>query len=283
LSNTKEILLSVQEIKQVESFVLQNPQLADPNSLNIANGKCSIAKVSPITGLILVWGNNFTGFTHIHERHDFFSISPYWIEVIDNDGNTNIKLQDQSRFRPDSIPFWDYISIADSLYKPENINVEKNKRPEDFDLYFGHYVNNENKSELYNLLVYKNSKIIHSLYPQSGRNNKKRISNFNFTRGVTRGLQNYNEGIVEITIPYLNSENTVKYSLLIKKYLGQKIEESLVIIHDPNGVPEGFVSVAERRFNKFKSLHHEIFTFQHADLRGLEDWIKRINKQMLGL
>lgn len=282
MSGTKEILLSVDEIKQIEAFVFLNPHLANPNVLNIANGKCSIAKVSPMTGLILVWGNNYTGFTHIQERHDFFSILPYWIEVKESDRNTSMKLQDQSRFRPDSIPFWDYISIADSLYKPENINVEKNSHIAKFDLYFGEHVNKENRMELYNLLLYKNSKVIHTLYPQSSRNNRKRVSKFNFARGVARGVQNYKEAIVEITIPYLNSNKIVQYSLLIKKYLGRKIEESIVIIHDKNGMPAGFVSVAERSFTNFQSLPHEITIWQLADLRDLELCIKIINSQMLG-
>ncbi len=279
MSDKKEILLTIQEIKQIESFVLRNPQLADPNSLNIDNGKCSIAKVSPITGLILVWGNDFTGFSHIHERHDFFSITPYWVEMKEKDG-TKKKLQDQSRFRPDTTPFWDYISIADSIYKPNNISVDKNSRPDEFDLYFGEYVNKENKSEMYKLLLYKNSKVIHSLYPQSKRNNKKRVSGFDFSRGVVRGLQNYNQGVLEITIPYLDHERVVRYSILIKKHLGPKIEEANIVIHNADGVSEGFVLVAERIFYNFRSLNHEIMMWQHTDLRYLENWIKKINDQL---
>ena len=280
MHNPNEILLTAHEIKQIENFVLQNPHIADPNCFNIGNGLCSIVKVSPLTGLIIVQGNEFTGFDHIHSRHEFFSIVPYWTEANENNGSFKIKLQDQSRFRPDSVPFWDYMSIADSIYKPENINIEKNRRIDDFDLYYGRHVNKDGSPEMYKMLVYKNSKVIHTLYPQSNKNNKKRISNFNFVRGVVNGMQNYQKDLVEIKIPYLNAENTIKYSILIRKYLNRKIEEAIILVHNESGSPEGFVSVAERGFSNFQEVPFEIMVWQHADLRNLEEYIKKIDKQI---
>jgi hypothetical protein len=277
-----EILLTAQEINQIEQFVLQNPQLADPNCFNVGNGHCGVVKVSPVTGLIIVKGNSFTGFDHIHSRHEFFSFVPYWTDVVQEDGSTKKQLQDQSRFRPDSVPFWDYISIADSIYKPENINVEKNTRVLDFDLYFGQHVHKDGVQELYKMLVYKNSKVIHTLYPQSNKNNQKRVSKFNFARGVVKGMQNYNENFVEITIPYLDAEHYIKYSILIRKYLGKKTEEAFVLIHNKNGEPESFVSVAERKFNDCPALGFEVMVWQQADLRGLESYIKTIHRQICG-
>jgi hypothetical protein len=279
MTTSNEILLTVEELKQIETFVLQNPQLADPNSFNIGKGHCSVVKVSRLTGLIIAQGNEFTGFEHIHSRHEFFSIVPYWKEVKEND-TSKIKLQDQSRFRPDSIPFWDYISIADSIYKSENLNIEKNTRIEDFDLYPGYHTNKDGSSDLYKMLLYKNSKVIHTLYPQSNKNNRKKISKFNFARGVVKGNHDYKKEIVEITIPYLNSDKKNKYSILIRKYLSQKVEEAIIIVHDETGAPQGFVSVAERRFNTFIAVPVEIITWQHTDLRELEEYIKRIDKQI---
>jgi hypothetical protein len=279
LTQSTEILLTLDEIKQIEYFVLQNPHLANPNCFNIGTDPCSIIKISPKTGLILVQGNEFTGFEHIHSRHEFFSIIPYWTEVEKNNGQFKMKLQDQSRFRPDSVPFWDYINIADSLYKAENLNVEKNRRQNDFDLYYGNHKNKDGILDLYKMLVYKDSKIIHTFYPQANKNNKKRLSNFNFYRGIVNARQYYEDDLVEISIPYLNSDKKIKYSILIRKYLGHKMEEAIILVHDENENPNGFVSAAERKFSNFDSVPIEILFWQHTDLRNLENYIKKIDNQ----
>lgn len=274
-----EILLTADEIKQIEKFVFDNPHLSDPNCFNIGNTHTSIVKVSPTTGLIIVEGNDDTGFQHIHARHEYYSFSPYWVDA-ESDGMAKKKLQDPSKFNPNSVPFWDYIKIADSIYKSENINIENNKRLDDFDLYIGPYLAKDGSQEFYKLLLYKGTKVIHTLYPKNQKYNRKKPKDFNLARGIVNGNISYKSGIVEITIPYKDHENKTKYSILVKKNLNIMREECFVLIHGNDGTAESFVSIGNREFKEFKEVPFETMIWQQADLRGFEEHIKHIDKHI---
>jgi hypothetical protein len=57
------------------------------------------------------------------------------------------------------------------------------------------------------------------------------------------------------------------------------MEEAIILVHDENENPNGFVSAAERKFSNFDSVPIEILFWQHTDLRNLEDYIKKIDNQ----
>ena len=277
-----EILLNADELKQIEKFVLDNPHLSDPNCFNIGSKHTSIVKVSPITGLIIVEGNEHTGFQHIHSRHEYYSFKPYWVET-KSEEVIKKKLQDPSRFNPDSVPFWDYIKIADSIYKSENINTENNRRLNEFDLFIGPHIAKDGLQEFYKLLLYKNTKVVHTLYPKSQKYNRKKPKDFNLARGIVSGNISYKSSIVEIIIPYKDHENNTKYSILVKKNLNVMREECFVLIHGDNGTAESFALIGEREFKEFKEVPFETMIWQQADLRGFEEHIKHIDNYIQNL
>lgn len=279
----KEILFSNQELSAIEDFAIKNPQLRDPMLLNITKYPSDIVKLSPIQGLIFAKGNEYTGFDHIHQRHEQWTSKPKWIESKDKHGNIDIILQNQGLFRKDSIPFFDYCNIAESVYKKENLNTEKNKRPEFFEMYTGEHTHKDGTIAKYNLLVYKGTKVVHTLYPQSNKYNPKRVKGFNYTRGGVSGSWDIMNSVIMIKIPYLNHHKIVKYVLILRRVLYKNIEIAIVLVNDNVGNPWKSVILGERNidYQNYKDglNQMELTRLQYADLRGLEKMILEIEKQ----
>lgn len=136
------------------------------------NNPLGIIKVSP-KGLIFIEGNDETGFKHISERHNYYSDRIDWINFKDNNNNTRERkgihgeiiknLDNPSRFSPNSIPIIDFVRIADDVFCTENYCLEKNKERELFDLYIG--CSKSINDRKYRLITYKNTKIVHTLFP----------------------------------------------------------------------------------------------------------------------
>lgn len=284
MDDTKEILFSTQELKSIEDFAAKNPQLRNPRLLNITRKAIDIVKVSPSQGLIFAKGNEHTGYDHIYQRHERWTSNPKWIESNDEFGNVKIRLQNQGLFREDSIPFFDYCDIADSLYKKENLNNEKNKRTELFDMYSGLHTHRDSKAVLYNLFVYKGTKVVHTLYPQSNKNNPKRVKGFTFVRGSISGSWDVMNSVTMIKIPYLNHEKNVKYILIFRRVSYKKFTKEKVIIqvNDRNEKPFKSIILGERIIDSHKLENNfnqlEMTRLQFAALRGFEKKILEVDK-----
>jgi hypothetical protein len=167
----------------------------------------NVINLSQHNGLILTAGNEATGFEHIHSRHDFFSMKPYWrIE------NGKEHLTNPSRFSFKSVPIFDYIEIADQLYNDSCRSDNECKNPQHFEMYRG-LVNYVNEQHEFDLLLYRNTKIIHGLYPRKSVTERKKPSKFHFFRGNVDSSYDVAANVVQITIPYLNSTNKRVYAV----------------------------------------------------------------------
>jgi hypothetical protein len=167
-NDKEEILITFNDLAEITNHAKNNPHLKDPHLYIITKKYSDIMKISPIHELILINGNNDTGFEHIRIRHEQWINRPKWIDVQTKTEKDKNKLQDQSLFRKDSTPIVDYLKIADSLYTKENLQTTT--KNEQFDLYKGLHTHSDNETPKYKLLLYKDSKIIHTLYPQSNKN-----------------------------------------------------------------------------------------------------------------
>ncbi len=283
MSEENEILFTQQELSSIEGFAFKNPQFRDPRLMNITKNSTDLVTLSPIQGLIFVKGNQYTGFDHIHQRHEQWTSKPNWIESKDGNGNVDIRLQNQGLFRKDSVPIFDYCNIAESVYKKENLNIEKNKRPELFEMYTGEHIHKDSTSAKYNLLVYKGTKVVHTLYPQSNKNNPKRVKGFKYTRGGVSGSWNLMNAIITIKIPYLNHKNIEKYILIFRKVLPKNIEMAIVQVNNNAGNPWRSVILGERKIdsNNYRDglNQMELTRLQYADLRELEKYILEIDNK----
>ncbi len=279
-----EILFSVEELNAIEDFVGKNPQFRDPMLMNIAKAPVDIVKVSQKLGLIIAKGNEYTGFEHIHQRHEQWTSTPKWIESKNDDGNIKWRLQKQGLFRKDSIPFFDYCIIAESVYKAENLNIEKNKRLDLFEMYIGEYIHKDNTNAKYILLVYKGTKVIHTLYPQSNKNNPFRVKRFNYTRGrITSNWDGFINSFITIRVPYLNHKEKVEYTLVFIKDLSKNQEIAIIQVNNNLGIPWKSVIIGERKIASnnncsfFNQL--ELTRLQYADLREFEKCILEIERE----
>lgn len=285
MNNKQEKLLTSTELEKIESFAKKNQQFRDPFLYNITQKHSDIMKISPIKGLILIKGNEFTGFEHIRIRHEQWISSPNWIKHTDKSGVNKFRLQNQSLFRKDSTPFFDYCSIADSIYSKENLNLELNKNKNLFDLYFGFHKHSDDSIEKYKLILYKDTKIIHTLYPQSDKNNPKKVKGFNLLRkGITGSWETKNCRI-EVRIPYINQENKIIYLIIIRKFPYDNLEKAYIQVNHKNEKPWKTVIVGERKIKmenleKF-SIDMEVMWWRMADLRVFEKRILELEKERL--
>lgn len=274
----EEILFSYEELNLIQESALKNSYLRDPMFVAISKQPTGVLTLSPIHGLIFAKGNEYTGFEHIVQRHQ--QSRPHWIKSSDENDNNYFRLQDQGLFRPDSVPIYDYCMIADSLYKNENLNVEKNKRPDLFEMYTGEHTHQDLETSKYNLLIYRGTKVVHTIYPQSNKNNPKRVKGFNYSRGGASSSWDFKNSITMIEIPYFDHNNIVRYLLIFRK-VSDKLTV-IIQINDILGNPWKSVFVGRLKidFNKFRDDFDpfDVIRLECGDLRVLERKILELDK-----
>ncbi len=270
-----EILLTKEEIAQISKEGL-NPILRHPDVINVGRTHTAIIKVTTKNGLIFIKGNNYTGFEHIHQRHDFFSPKFYWKEDTQMKSDSKIRLDNPGKFSSKSIPIFDYVAIADEVFQPNNLNIKGNKRPKDFDIYDGNYTHKDGESVNYRLVIYKDSLIVHSLFPTKKTFNREKI--LNYARGPVSATLN-NSGLF-IKIPYLNHANEVVFRVLIKKVLKENKEECFIEAFDKAGMLILTHRVGERPCNAFENMDIELWGWQIRDLCKEEKVIKHLDQKL---
>ncbi|GAB3539452.1 hypothetical protein [Spirosoma fluminis] len=216
-------LLTQDEILQVLEEA-KKPDWLMPNLMNPIGGKTSIFRVLATKGLIMVNGNESTGLQHIEHRHRFGR--QVWREDKD-------ELENSSEIRFGVAPY-DYITIAGSIYKPENLRPELNKRPDDFDFYMGGHVHRNGDLVEYRLLTYKGTGIIHTLFPSKSDNKSKKLLKY---RQCGIGLVNdIMRGTYIYTIPYKDKSETEVFRLVIRGIRSHPVERWYVQINEGNPV-----------------------------------------------
>ncbi|PHR70297.1 MAG: hypothetical protein COA67_08560 [Lutibacter sp.] len=274
-----EILLTDFELKKVQVSFENNQYFRDPNLLTIGQNFTDIVKVSPIKGLIFIHGNNDTGFEHIRIRHEHWVSNPNWITTSHKFGEKKRSLQNQSLFRKDSIPFYDYCLIVDSIFDKKNLNLEKNKRSDKFDLFIGNHTHKDGKVETYHLLTYKNTKVVHTLFPKSNKYNPKRTKGFNLVRTNLSSSLNLTNLIQEIRIPYVNHKRITRYIFIIRRIPELKCEKSYIQINDFEGNPFKTKMIGLFPNKKIEILSQkELLYFENSDFRPIERKILEIEK-----
>lgn len=220
--------------------------------------KTHIMRVSPKEGLILFYGNDDTGFVHIHERHCSSSLKPFWKE--------EKKIDDPSKFHRSIVPIIHYLEIAEEIFKPENLNIELNKNPERFDLYIGKATVN-NFLEDYKLLLYKNTRIIHNLFPTSSKYKLKKK-----TKEFYRGNISLSNKILDnkkiLSLPYKNFKDEIIYEIKIIFDYSQKLK--IVMLHKFEHGNEIKNIILEKEMLTFYISDMILLSYQYEDLSKYE-------------
>ena len=178
------------DIQNIENEVSTNPifryygiRVANPSKLQIRDVVCVSDK-----NLILTKGNSYTAYQHIKERHHYWSINIY---------PKGKGFGAQSKF-PEGIAPIDFIKIADQIYSEENfIENNEHKDSDKFEKYLGKYTFPNNDVDTINLILYKGTKIIHSLYPQNNKYNKLK-NREKFTHVLSRFHPVWRNGLLEL-------------------------------------------------------------------------------------
>ncbi len=279
MNNKPETLLTDFELNKIQAFAENNQNFRDPNLLTIGQNFTDVVKMSSIKGLIFIHGNNDTGFEHIRIRHEQWVSNPNWIEISDKFGENKISLQNQSLFRKDSIPFYDYCLIVDSIYDKKNLILVNNKRSDKFDLFIGSHTHKDGKVEIYHLLTYKDTRVVHTLFPKSNKYNPKRTKGFNLVRTNLSSSINLTNLIQEIKIPYVNQKKIIRYIIIIRRIPELKCEKSYVQINDSEGNPFKTKMIGVLPNENIEILSQkELLYFENSDFRPFERKILEIEK-----
>lgn len=267
-----EKTLSKSDITEIEQEARTNP-IFRYYGIRVAYRKDlaqnEILRISDNKNLILIKGNTDTGYEHIIDRHIFWSTKIYT-----KPENNEIVFQDQSKFPQDQYPLL-FIKIAEEIFIEDNF-IKENPHPEadKYDLYIGDYSFDGIKNEKVKLILYKGTKIIHSLFPKSDSHNKKRVKKFPFSRGTVQTKHN------EVFIPYLDIELKIRFGILIEKDFKNDTEYINILTFDLDNECFYKDKIGYRKLLKFDSKKSEIITYQHGDLRPIERKIKEINDKL---
>ncbi|WP_418502196.1 hypothetical protein [Flagellimonas sp.] len=277
-----EQLLTKEDIKEILYGNFKNPVLRYYGTRLIPkehHPHTTLVAVSDRHSLLLIKGNKDTGNQHIIDRHNYWSTKLYTVQK----ENGETVFQHQSRFPGDVSPFH-FLAIADEIYKPENLIKDNPHRDSDkFDLYVGEYLFEKKNKEKVKLLVYKNTKIIHSLFLQSAKYNKKRVNKFPFSRGEVKYAKKKPDEVRKVLIPYFDSKFKLCFGITIEKYPEHNREDIIIMIFDPESSDlskYNFIKIQEREIKNFVSEQAEEFNYQHADLREVEKLIQKLDNDL---
>jgi hypothetical protein len=269
-----EKLFTAAQLAAIEQEAQNNLAFYFATTVSDGNAtEISIVTISEKQQLIITEGNDDTGFQHLRDRHALYSYKNYW-QKTDN----GYRLDDPSKFHPRMMPIIDYVKIADIIFAPENKNITKNNHPDKFDKYTGTYTYKDGLAEKYHLLTYKDTKIVHTLFPDKKRHNQK--IKVKFGKGTVTTKMKFPEGHNDLYLPYENSAGITAYSILIRRYFAQELEVSYIQKHDTLGNPEDLFIINERKLNGFERFEHEDMNFfQHSDISEYEKLIAEIDQQ----
>jgi hypothetical protein len=158
---------------QIKSILIEAKKDCYQNIWYLNPGKTPscVIKISNKKNLILIRGNQDTGHQHIQFRHSYTSMDK-WI---------NGKPDKPSKFKVGS-NFSHILTISEEIFSESNKKNDKNKNPHLFDVYEGTYKHEDNKSIKYRLVLYRNTKIIHTVFPIRSKFNRKIVKHFPFIR-----------------------------------------------------------------------------------------------------
>jgi hypothetical protein len=172
-------------------------------------------------------------------------------------------------------PYFDYPKIADSIFKSENKNIEENTNPENYDLYFGKYKSPKDGTIPYKLLLYKGTKIVHNLYPDTNEFTPKRV--LNFKKGSLSASYNVKKCQVTIKIPYYDRKKAVRYKIVFFQDYFHKREQVIIEkINENKTLDLFFLTERDLPYKEFDQMMLARMDF--IEFPGLEKIILSIEK-----
>src|SRR6185312_12544061 len=176
------------------------------------NGWDRIFRVS-LAGLIHFYENTHTGWQHVIDRHSYFSDELYFGK--DSIGNP-------SKFSPGGVPGIDWVQVADEIFTQGAVSDKSHKDEEMFVKYIGQsasFPGSDGKPSNFNLVMYRGTKIVHSLYPQKhliAGMPKPRMHDLRRAFKAVTAERNMTADWLVVRVPYVNEQLLERYIIIFK-------------------------------------------------------------------
>lgn len=256
MEETGEILLTVEEIEYISNRAMYSLMMHNPAIIaQVTKNWWDVMHISPLKKLLFIEGHRYTGLKHINVRHRFYTNEHSAVK-----GGFVIT----SRFSPNSGTLPDYSKLAEFLYDEKYKVIEKNKRPDLFDV-FQAKVNFKDRSE-FCLIVYKNSRIVHTLFPieknKKVRKYKKEdffieYSELNFIRGL---------------IPYTSVKGDLQFGIGIRFIINEGKENWVGLMYENQKLIKK-IEWGEMKVDYNFGVENRIESLNYSDLTQHENFI----------
>ncbi len=238
------------------------------------------------TGLIHFHGNGDTGWEHILNRHSYYSFA----NQFGKGAQAN-----PSKFTGSSIPIHDFVNVADDIYANGKVDLKPHTEGEMFIKYQGksfRFVGSNGETRDFNLILYRGTKIVHSLYPKKdieGNRPKKILENLSRDQNLTSAEKILVSEILTVRLPYINRNNIQRYIIILRINLNTQRGNIHIQTNLPNGDPYFCTSKVMEFGAKltFMEVHTGSIEFTRflnglglTDLTAIEKVIKDIEKQV---
>ncbi|MBC7934612.1 MAG: hypothetical protein H7Y86_04535 [Rhizobacter sp.] len=251
----KDILEHIE--KEARVSLLNNPGFL---SKFCGKSPIDIFSITPYKKLIFIWGNHETGLQHINIRHRFFSN-----EYTRCKGEYIIT----SRFGMESGTLMDYRRMADELYFEQNRVIEEPGRGKHYDVFMGRLPFMDNKE--FKLVLHKNTKIVHTLYPNIPPHEKPKGKRF---LRYDCQVEYQDETYARVVIPYLDIKERLVFGIGVRIDKTAHKETWSVLIYKNDTLFKKADNVADSSiFNSGYSIPYRIDQINKMDLTFIEDWV----------
>ena len=195
------------------------PEFKVENLYHFTSEKLHVSKVSK-KGLIFIHGNDHTGMEHIQLRHSITSR-----KLFEKDGT----FDNPTKFNlaPIEYPF-----LADAIFIPENLNNDKNKRPETFDCYIGDFEHREGEIFKYTLILYKSANIVHTFFLSDTSKPFNKKIRLPVRQGWSSGKWDTMNVLQTFSINYLDLSNIIRFTILLRCIPTIRKERWYLIVND---------------------------------------------------
>src|SRR5690606_5770127 len=170
-----------------------------------------IMSISP-KGLIHIHGNRDTGWAHIMSRHSYYSNDLYFGQGA---------LGNPSRFRSSDIPIFEWRQIADDVFISGKIDEKEHPDSALFVKYIGksaRFTNSNGESKDFILILYRNTHIIHSIFPRKSLQPdtpKSKLRDLKRAIDYIKVEKPLFHDFFIIRIPYVNVQFIERYVIII--------------------------------------------------------------------
>jgi hypothetical protein len=225
-------------------------------------------------GIIFIYGNKHLGVIHINDRHGYFSNRSDWTK---DRLSGRIFPDNPSKYPKNSLPIDDYRQIADDIYVPSN-KVQCDN--EAFDMYTGISTQIEGREMAFNMLLYRGTKIVHTVYPKQKTYNRIKKTSLNLKKRDLTVTTTPLEEVLIASLPYTDINDIIRFVIFVKLDNRTKVREIWVEMTTPEGWPM-YCERIQQVHDQPKMAPEAFYKgLEFADYSAIEKKIKKFDEEL---